>query len=248
LERCTAYASPFAVLNVPGIWESYIPINLERYYLNFYEENNSIYILDPVTDLQLTTDPLPQAAADIFAQWNEVQYSVPNAMIPASYATVTWGDSNPKTFPGVKTENGTKGITKISDLKENFAMATPILSESDDFEIGAMYWNDQVYNSAVSTARVKGQCACCSGKCGPVAVQPVNGEGNLSVYPNPANGILYVGGPGKADITIYNLVGRTLISVKNVSSVNVSGLAGGIYAVVLKDGSNVSTQKVVVLK
>jgi hypothetical protein len=119
-----------------------------------------------VSDLGFKTYPLPKAAADVYIQWNEAQYSIPGAVLPTDYSMIMFGDEDPTTFPGFDTfgasgkptENGVRGITKISDLRENFAMATPILSKSDGLEIGALHWNDQVYNSQISLAAIKAQC------------------------------------------------------------------------------------------
>jgi len=68
------------------------------------------------------------------------------------------------------------------------------------------------------------------------------------VYPNPVKDILNVKGSKKVDITIMNIDGRIVRSAKNVSSVSVSDLANGLYSVTIKEGSNVSQQKVLIAK
>jgi len=86
-----------------------------------------------------------------------------------------------------------------------------------------------------------------------IALAPVTGtvdvksEG-LFVYPNPARDILNVKGGKNADITIMNIDGRVVKSVKNVSSVNVSDLADGLYTITIKEGNRVSKQKVLISK
>jgi hypothetical protein len=146
-------------MNIPGIWENWRATKIEAAYKNVLEQNNSIYKMQ-VSDLGFKTDPMPQAAANIWIAWNQAQWSVPNAALPTDFSLLVFGDNDPTTFPGLDangnpTENGAVGITKISDLRENFAMATPILSKSDGLEIGALHWNNHVYNSAISTAAVK---------------------------------------------------------------------------------------------
>ena len=49
-------------------------------------------------------------------------------------------------------------------------------------------------------------------------------QNSLFVYPNPVKSVLNVKNAKNADITIMNLDGRVVKSVKNVSSVNVSDL------------------------
>ncbi len=76
-------------------------------------------------------------------------------------------------------------------------------------------------------------------------VVDVKAEG-LFVYPNPTSDVLSVKGGKNADITIMNIDGRVVRSVRNVSSVNVSDLAKGLYSVTIQSGKEVSTQKVVI--
>jgi hypothetical protein len=68
----------------------------------------------------------------------------------------------------------------------------------------------------------------------------------LFVYPNPVSNVLNVKGAKNADITIINIDGRVVRNVSNVSSVDVSDLAKGIYSVKIRSGNEVSTQKVVI--
>ncbi len=70
----------------------------------------------------------------------------------------------------------------------------------------------------------------------------------LFVYPNPVKNVLNVKNAKNADITIMNLDGRVVKSVKNVSSVNVSDLADGMYTITIKEGNTVSKQKVLISK
>ncbi len=81
----------------------------------------------------------------------------------------------------------------------------------------------------------------------PSGVKPVDAN-SLFVYPNPVKSVLNVKNAKNADITIMNLDGRVVKSVKNVSSVSVSDLADGMYTVTIKDGNNVSKQKVLIAK
>jgi hypothetical protein len=62
-------------------------------------------------------------------------------------------------------------------------------------------------------------------------------ELGLSVYPNPTDNYLLIGG-GKtpASISIYNLLGKEVLSVKNTHSVDVKELSSGVYFIRISDG------------
>jgi hypothetical protein len=194
---------------------------------------------------------MPQAAANLYILWNEAQWSVPGAVAPTAtqMAPVIFGDNDPTTFPGLDsvgkpTENGVRGITKISDLRENFSYTSTHTSKCDGLRIGALHWNDEIFDMAASEKAIMSGVCCVP----PVSVATVNIE-KLSVYPNPAKDNLYVNSSKSVDVKIIGLDGRTYISVKNVSSVNVSALANGVYEVVLRDGNKVlRTQKVVIVR
>jgi len=235
-----AYPAPFPVMNIPGIWENWRATHIEGAFPNVYEHNNSIYQLK-VSDLGFA-DPMSTAAAAEMIPWNQVQWSVTGAALPASYSAIVNGDGDATTFPGLdasgkSTENGVVGITKVSDLKENFAVATPILSTSDKLEIGSLQWNNQDYNSASSTAAVK--AAYQAGL--PTAINPVYSNVNvIRAFPNPTSGILNL--TQVASIKIYNMEGQLVIDKLNVSQINMSGLPSGLYIGVI---NNSTTTKIV---
>jgi hypothetical protein len=231
---------PFRVVNVPGIWENSRTQALDAAYDNIKEENNSIYEWT-AGDLGLGTDPLPQDAADIFVEWNRAQWGVPGVVAPTDFTTYYFGDHNPQTVPGVENENSsTGGITKISDMVEDFSYSKSLVSKSDGLRIGALHWNNEAFDSKTSLANVKKAYNGIH-----YAVKQIKSE-SMFVYPNPVQDILNVKGSKNADITITNLDGRVVRSAKNVSSVNVSDLSNGMYIVTIKEGNNVSTQKVLI--
>jgi len=232
---------PFRVVNVPGIWENSRSAALDAAYDNIKEENNSIYTVS-LEELGLGTDPLPQEAADVFIEWNRAQWGVPGVVAPTDFTVYYFGDHNPQTVPGVETESSTTGgITKISDMIEDFSYTAELVSQSDGMRIGALHWNDETYDPAASLTAVKNKYS------GASAVKPIKGE-SIYVYPNPVKDVLRVKGYQNADFTIMNLDGRIVRSAKNVSSVNVSDLANGMYTITIKQGDKVSTQKVLISK
>ena len=70
----------------------------------------------------------------------------------------------------------------------------------------------------------------------------------IGIYPNPAYDILIIEGANNASITISNMNGKIVKSVRNVSRINISDLSAGLYSVTVKEGNNVTTQKVVIAK
>lgn len=68
-----------------------------------------------------------------------------------------------------------------------------------------------------------------------VKSHPGTDPGALIVFPNPASGgIIYL--PGLLTVTIYDVMGRKVLHVRNTHSVDVSGLSSGIYVIVSEDG------------
>jgi hypothetical protein len=154
-----------------------------------------------------------------------------------------FGDWDANTIVGVETEDSDAGgITKISDVPEDFSYTKDLTSHIDGQPIGALHWKDLAYDPAVALQKVKDAYN------GVTAVKPIASEQTLFVYPNPAKSVLNVKNAKNADITIMNLDGRVVKSVKNVSSVSVSDLADGMYTVTIKDGNSVSKQKVLIAK
>jgi hypothetical protein len=81
----------------------------------------------------------------------------------------------------------------------------------------------------------------------PTSVPTIKADA-YSVYPNPAKDVLNIKGGTNVDVTIMNIDGRIVKSLKNVSRVNVSDLTNGLYSVTVKDGKNVSKQKVLIAR
>jgi hypothetical protein len=235
---------PFKVVNVPGIWENERAVDLETDWPNIKEENNLIYDASmTLDDLGLGTDPLPQAAADVFVEWNRAQWGVPGVVAPTDFSVYYFGDHNPNTIPGVETEESTSGgITKISDMIEDFSYTADLTSKSDGLKIGALGWWDEDFDAAASLTNIKNKYNFGT------SVKPVDAKEGLYVYPNPVKNVMIVKNANNADITIMNLDGRVVKSVKNVSFVNVSDLADGMYTVTIKDGNAISKQKILIAK
>jgi hypothetical protein len=72
---------------------------------------------------------------------------------------------------------------------------------------------------------------------------------NLHVFPNPSSGVLYLRSQAILQFSVYDSYGRHLISRKPVSgpSIDLSGLPGGVYRLVLSGDKTNSVQTIVLV-
>jgi len=73
------------------------------------------------------------------------------------------------------------------------------------------------------------------------------GEDSLSVnvYPNPASDIVNVDADNVSSLRVRNLSGQTILANTNQSSINISGLANGVYILETSIENKVTTTKIV---
>ncbi|REJ80582.1 MAG: T9SS C-terminal target domain-containing protein [Bacteroidetes bacterium] len=87
-----------------------------------------------------------------------------------------------------------------------------------------------------------------------VNVPKVNNNAELSVYPNPASGKLFVSVAGAdkgAIISVYDLSGKEMFRIENPemsSQIDINRFAEGVYVVKLISGSKVLTEKVTIVR
>jgi hypothetical protein len=246
---------PWEVVNVPGIWANERTEALVAAYSNIVDENNHIYNI-ALEDLGLGTDPLPQAAADTFVQWNRNQWGVPDVVTitDSGRATYAFGDYDPTTIPGVETENGT-GITKISDFIEDFSYTMELVSQSDGLRIGALHWNDEAFDGEASLAAVKAAYE------GATDVEDVlSPDFGLKNYPNPFDGNTTISfmldKASHVNLSVYDISGRRLELLINedrlagLHEIQFSPNSGSsnIYFIRLTTENNTVTKKMMLLK
>jgi hypothetical protein len=200
---------PFKVLNVPGIWNNDRTKAWIAAYGNLRDENNHIYII-ALDSLGLATDPLPQDAADVFVQWNRYQWAVPDVERPTDFSAYYFGDYDPATIPGIETEDSDAGgITKISDMTEDFSYALDLTSKSDGLPIGALHWEYEIFDREASLVAVKIAYA---GTVAVVEIPSPSSRFELTNYPNPFRQetvISYkLSRKGRVHLEILDAVGR----------------------------------------
>ena len=123
------------------------------------------------------------------------------------------------------------------------AVATNEYTEDGDFEEGTEYvWN-------IVTV-------CADGKSDPVEVKATAADcdqsiieltNSVSIYPNPASGIVTIKSANFVKVEVYNTVGQ-LVETRTVNTVDVSNYNTGVYFFKVYDGNNNVTKRVMVAK
>ncbi len=232
--------TPFLVSNVPAVWlndETKALINDNN---NLVDENNKIYDMT-IAELGMT-DPLPQDAADVFIQWNSVEYGNPGTR-PTNYSAFYFGDYDPSTIPGVNGENSTKGITKISDLTEDFSYTSTQISKSDGLRIGALHWNDETLDYDASLAAIKSAYEGAT-----TAIRSNKISFDVSVYPNPTASELFINsGTEVINAKIISVTGKEVKNIvvenKKQFEINVQDLTQGLYIIQIGTVEEVVSKK-----
>ena len=66
----------------------------------------------------------------------------------------------------------------------------------------------------------------------------------LKVYPNPVKDKLFISGnKTPISISIFNVLGKEVISIKNINNINVQALPSGVYMIRISDGIQQTAQK-----
>jgi hypothetical protein len=67
----------------------------------------------------------------------------------------------------------------------------------------------------------------------------------LLVYPNPCNDFLKINGEQLWDASLYDQQGKLVIAETNVKEVDLRKVKSGVYFIILTDGKNRFTEKIV---
>lgn len=71
--------------------------------------------------------------------------------------------------------------------------------------------------------------------------------GQVSIYPNPASGVIYIQSPVQVDVALCSVEGKTLESLRSADRISLTGLAAGIYLLKIYDqhGRLIRTEKII---
>jgi hypothetical protein len=77
-------------------------------------------------------------------------------------------------------------------------------------------------------------------------VNDFSDTGNVTINPNPSNGLVRIEGAIANEVKVYNNIGRLLKTVRNANEINLKGLAQGVYMLHITDENGaVATRKLV---
>jgi len=270
LNWANAGSGPWKIGNTPGLWMNSRTTALFAAYGppngGFIEKRTS------VADPGMTTKAIFDASVvDSMARWNQNQWG--DARFSTSGITASkyiYGDYSAKTLPGVVSGHpvdtitvGKAGISKFTDLTENFAQSTN-LSVIDGLPIGALIWDDAklaAYNSTNAWNAVYNKYIAEGGLTSVQVNAPLPNQFTLSQnYPNPFNPTTTIEfslpRQSVVDLKVYNILGQevatlvheTLASGPHSVRFDATNLATGTYIFRLTAGDFTSSKKMVLLK
>ncbi|MEN8192625.1 MAG: T9SS type A sorting domain-containing protein, partial [Bacteroidota bacterium] len=242
----------------PPIFMNDVTTGLIDAYDNIVSVNN----YDNTTDPGLNTPSLDQAGADEMAKYARQQYLVGTEVPVFSW---NFGDFNGATVPGVELEVGTAenfGITKISDLIEDFSYSSGLTSSIDGRPLGALHWWDgemDTWDSEAALQEVKDAYSAL------VSVEKLQGMAPAKYeleqnYPNPFNPSteikFSIPNSGATTLKVFNMLGQEVATLLDAElsagsykyNFDASTLSSGIYFYTLEAGKYSETKKMVLLK
>jgi len=67
---------------------------------------------------------------------------------------------------------------------------------------------------------------------------------NISIYPNPTSNTIFISGnETPITVSIYNVLGKEVLSLKNTNNINVKALPSGVYVIRISDGVGQTNRK-----
>ena len=79
-----------------------------------------------------------------------------------------------------------------------------------------------------------------------LAINELNTNNEMGIYPNPSTDLIKIECPQKATIEIYNISGqiiKTIITISNLTSIDISGFSKGVYFVKVRNKKGVIVEK-----
>jgi len=81
-------------------------------------------------------------------------------------------------------------------------------------------------------------------ECAALSIADNKLELGVSVYPNPADNTLFIeGNENPISVSIYNVLGKEVISTKNTNNIDVKALPSGVYIIRISDGARQTNRK-----
>ena len=207
------------------------------------------------------------SVVDSMAVWNQNLYGDSRFGTTAALTSTAYefGDYDPLTIPGVKTEDGS-GISKFTDLTENFAQSI-FTSMIDGRPIGSLIWDD-TQNAGFQAEGLAAHFTAAltmyitDGPMRGVAA-PTGAPVRYSLaqnYPNPFNPTTQISftlpKASPVKLTVFNVLGQKVATVvdgnlsvgSHVVTFNANILSSGAYFYRLEAGTFTAVKKMLVMK
>ena len=228
-------AATGTIINAPTIWQngdrySALEFNnqnggkLYGLYQDVDYDNYSPNYQTYYTDLRLAEIDLSTGTSTLI----DPQSTVIGGYIPGYAVGALCFDQQTQTYI-VRVQNETGGYLKLVDVSNaNVIASTPLNNDNFFYEL-------QVDNYPFATAFYN------------LSASNQNATNELEfliVYPNPTNSDLFIqGATNQLSATVYNLLGKEVLSFENTDKIDVSELSDGVYVIKISDGINETKRK-----
>jgi len=238
-------------VDVPALWMGQREIDLFANNSNWIEENNLF------TDPSLATVALDNTEAIELAKWMRKMYAVPeeSETVP-DMTSYLFGDFDSNTIQGseIEVDQNGAGITKFTDLIEDFSIGASFVSTIDGLPIGALHWTNAIdsYDYQVGLQAIESSYN---------TSLSINDEvlkvSNIETFPNPFGNTLSINlniaSNAKVDVSLYTITGAKVMTLSNGLldvgdhnlEFNTTSLSKGLYLCKIEAGQYTKTFKVI---
>ena len=195
-----------------------------------------IYEIDPSTN-----DPIYLYQSDDYALtsndvggWATINFSESQTLVPGTYMAAIGGYANP-------VDTSVIGMSQYTYPVTCFIQKNGCLTGTQTY--GSWYWLSRAPMIRMNFATVS-------------AIEEQVFGGNISVYPNPTNGIISIDmmnvDPSYYDITITNILGKEILYInENVTGIynnklDLSSFSKGTYIIQIANKNKVFTDKIII--
>jgi hypothetical protein len=269
-------AGPYGLINYPEVFVNSRVMAMSKTHKGIVISSvipNSIYAM-PTQALKFRTSCLDSSQVNYWIQYNRAQYGdsvrvggkgTAPVTVPTYSKRMTFGDCDPTTIPGpgqteVKYTSASGGITKFSDLKENFNQTVVTGSATTDgLPAGSLIWGTTAYNEKASFNFARYNWDKESGKGTGTSEVIADAAVTVTTYPNPFSASATISytlpAASHVTLTVLDLSGKVVATLVNENQEGAqsvtftpAGLSNGIYVYVLTTDKSVVTGKLLLQK
>jgi surface protein len=146
-------------------------------------------------------------------------------------------------------------VSQVTDMSELFKDKTTFNDDISNWDVSnvtnmyAMFYNAQSFNQDIGAWNVSSvtnmtnmflEATSFNQDIGAWDVSSVT----ISIYPNPTNNTLFISGnETPIAVSIYNVLGKEVLSIKKTNNINVQALPSGVYVIRISDGVRQTNRK-----